>query len=212
MANLSEFVSGETFFRSKSLTCCNLGLDQKLKPLNDFLELDSNRSHQQSQSRVTLERLKNIRHLNSTYYDLSVAHDSVIIQQYLDSSCKCALNEAISSGQKITEEMRQLQESSDSKFMERVLEHFAILKEEMNSTRYNLNLSLIDCNHKKQQAKRLRDMQIYSRHLSIETQGAVSFETIFIGSPQWKRCKKAVKDNINMSRLRRCDRTSLAQN
>lgn len=206
MADLLEFVSGETFFRSKSSTCCNLGLDPKFKPLNDFLESDSSRSHQKSQSRITLERLKSIRHLNSTFYDLSVAHDAIIIQQYLDSTCKCALNEAISSGQKITEETRQLQESNDSKFMERALEYFAILKEEMNSTRSSLNVSSIECNHKKQQAKRLRDMQIYSRHLSIETQGAVSFEAIPIGSPQWKRCRKAVKDNLNMSRLRRCGR------
>jgi hypothetical protein len=208
MANLSEFVSGETFFRSKLSTCCKLGIDPQLKPLNDFLELDSSRGHQQSQSRITLERLKNIKHLNSTFYDLSVAHDSIILQQYLESTCKCALNEAISSGQKVTEGMRQLQESNDSKFMERVLEYFAILKDEMNSTRNSLNVSSIECNHKKQQAKRLRDMQIYARHLSIETQGAVSFEAIPIGSPQWKRCRKAVKDNLNMTRLRRCFRIS----
>lgn len=204
MANSLEFVSGETFFRSKPSACCKLGLDPKLKSLNDFLELDSSKSHQKSQGRINLERLKKIIQLNSNFYDLSIAHDSVIIDQYLDSSCKCALNEATSSRQKIEEEMRRLQESTDSKVMVRVLEYFAILKEEMNSTRNSLKISSIECNQKKHQAKRLRDIQIFSRHLSIETQGAVSFETIPLGSIQWKRCQKAVKDNLHTSRLRRC--------
>lgn len=200
---MTEFVSGEIYFRAKLSAGSQLDFHKKLKSLDDFLQSDSNSEPKGSQSRAVLERLKKTRKLNSTVYDLVVAHEAVTLQQYFAAACDTAKNEAASSAAKITDETIQLQESTDTKIMQHLLQYFSILKEEVNSTRERLVRHSVECNRKKHQAKRLRDIQIFANHLQIETHGGVTIESISLGNPQWLRCGKAVKDNLSDSRLRR---------
>ena len=198
-----DFVSGEIYFRSQLSTHFQSEFDEKLCVLDDFLEADANSDLQISQSRAVLNRLRNIRHLNSTVNELTITHDSLTLQQYFEAAGKYALDQIRQSNMRTTAEIAQLQESVDAQVMRHVLEYFSILKKDMNLSRERLDEHSIECNRKKHQAKRLRDIQIFAKHLQIETQGAVSFDLIPTGNPQWTRCGKAVKDNLNKSRLNR---------
>ena len=75
-----EFVSGEIYYQAKLSR--GLDSDEKLRPLFTFLESDLDSKIQKTQSRIALDRLKNLRRLNSTFYDAAIAHDSTTLQQY----------------------------------------------------------------------------------------------------------------------------------
>lgn len=199
------FVSGEIYYQAKLSKCLDLCLEENLKSLHTFLGSDVDSRIQKSQSRTALDRLKSIRRLNSTVYDKALAHDSITLQHYFDATCRSALHEATYHGGRMTAEVAQLQESADTKLMQCILQYFSILKDEMNSTRERLDEHSVNCCRKRHQAKRLRDIQIFSRHLEIETQGAVSCDLIPCGTSQWTRCGKAIKDNLSISRLQRYD-------
>ena len=198
-----EFVSGEIYYQAKLSRGLELGSDEKLRPLFTFLESDVDTKTQKTQSRVALDRLKNLRRLNSTFYDAAIAHDSTTLQQYFDVLCRSALHETTYHSQSMTLGVAQLQESIDTQLMERVLQYFSILKDELNATCERLDEHSVNCTRKKHQAKRLRDIQIFSRHLEIETQGIVTCDLIPAGSSQWARCGKAIKDNLCIPRLQR---------
>ena len=202
-----EFVSGEICYQAKLSR--GLDSDEKLRPLFTFLESDLDSKIQKTQSRIALDRLKNLRRLNSTFYDAAIAHDSTTLQQYFDVLCRSALHEATYHGRRMTVEVAQLQESIDTELMERVLQYFSILKDELNTTCERLDEHSVNCTRKKHHAKRLRDIQIFSKHLEVETQGIVTCDLIPAGSSQWTRCGKAIKDNLCIPRLQRYNLSTL---
>lgn len=200
---MTEFISGEVFFRSAKQTSFikQLLQDKELANLHSFLGFDANTALQLSQSKKFLDSLKNIRRLNKAAYDTAIAHDTEHISQFFDSTCKLAREEAVYVLGRTREELLQFQQAADAQIMQLVLHYFAILKDELNSTRERLDKDIVEFQIMKQQAKRLRDVQIFSRHLRMETQGKVSIEIIDMDSPQAKRCAKAVRENMNRTKL-----------
>lgn len=200
---MSFSVSGEIFCRSKSPSESPLRLDSRLKELDEFLGADSNSKLQRSLRRQTLEKLRNIRMINATVHQLSHKHDSSVMHQLLDSSCNRVLKEVNLTCSKQAEEIRNLVGAVDAKLMGMALEYFSILREETDSTREKLNENSIECNRRKHEAKRLRDLQIFSKHLESETQGCISFNAVACESSHWKRCGKAVQENVSSSGMLR---------
>ena len=199
-----EFVSGEVFFRSAGSQNFVKGLlqsNKQLANLHSFLGFDANTALQLSQSKKFLDSLKNIRRLNKAVADTAIKHDVEHITQFFETSCKLAREEAGYTMGKTREELVQFQQIADAQIMQLVLQYFAILKEELNATRERLDKDIGEFVIMKQQAKRLRDVQIFSRHLRMETQGKVALEIIDMDSPQAKRCAKAVRENMNKNRL-----------
>ena len=150
-----------------------------------------------------LTDLRRVRHINSNTYGPALAQDFLILQQFLLSIRNNALDEAKFSSVKIVEEIHLLQKLIDEKLMAKVLDFFSILRSEMSINREKRILHSIDCGRRKRQAKRLRDVIVFSRHLEIETQGAVTFTSIQTDTSQWTRCQKAVAENLSVSGMER---------
>ena len=196
-------ISGEIFYRSKSLSESSLRLDSKLRELDEFLGADNSSQSQRSLSKHTSKILRNIRKVDTTVYDLSNNHDSCVMHQLLDSSCDRVQKEVHRSGERLAEEIRNLAGTIDAQLMGRTLEYLSMCKEEMGCIREKLNENSIECNRRKHEAKRLRDLHIFSKHLEIETQGCVSFSAVALDSSQWERCGKAVQENVSSPRMLR---------
>ena len=151
----------------------------------------------------SLVDLRRVRILNAGICEPSLAQDSLTLQLFLQSFRNGALDEAKLSSLKMVEEIRFLQKSVDENLMASVLDYFAILQDEMNATREKLILYSADCSRRKREAKRLRDVIIFSRHIKIETQGAVTLTSIQTDTSQWARCQEAVAENLNISGMER---------
>ena len=196
-------ISGEIFYRSKSLSESSLRLDSKVRELDEFLGGDNNSQLQRSLGRQTLKKLRNIRKLDSTVNDLSSSHGSCVMNQLLDSSYDRVQKEINCSGERLAKEIRNLVGALDAKLMGRTLEYLSMCKEEMGCIREKLTENSLGCNRRKHEAKRLRDLHIFSKHLETETQGCVSFSTVAPDSNQWERCGKAVQENVSSPRMLR---------
>ena len=185
---MAEYVSGELFFRSARQRTTLLkhvtDQDKGLATLLGFLSIDGNTALQLSQSKKFLDSLKNIRRLNKAAYDAAVAHDLDHLGAFLETACQVARDEARYALGKTHAEVVHHQQAADALIMHLVLQYFAILRDELNSTRERLDKDAVEFHIMKQQAKRLRDVQIFSRHLRMETQGKVCLEVIDMDSPQ----------------------------
>lgn len=178
-----------------------LEFENEINPLNTFLKSDVNNEDQKVHNSKTLVNLKKIRYMNSLIYDSGNNLDSDTLEQLIISATQSIFSEANSLSSKTVEDMVQFQKISDVRTMQLLLMYCSTLKDEMN---LNIELSDRDTkanNLRKLQAKKLRDIQIFSRHLKVETQGKVYLNMIASESTQWKRCCKAVKENLSPSRL-----------
>ena len=166
-----------------------------------FLKYDANTKHQSSQNKKLFDSLKSVRRLNKSYYESLIQHDVIVIKRLIESACENALDKASLSSRKAIDEAVQFQLSSDARMMQLVLEYFSILKDEMHATRSRLEFDQVEGQRQKQQAKRLRDVKIFARHLGMETQGKVFLNLLDPNSSQAKRCSTAIRENMNRTLL-----------
>jgi hypothetical protein len=200
MKSSVDHISGEIFF-SLMKSDFQLEFENEINPLNTFLKSDVNSEDQKVHNSQTLVNIQNIRHMNSILYDSGNNLDSDTLEQLINSASQNALYEAYSLASKTTEDMTQLQKMSDVQTMQFLLSYCSILKDEMNFNSELLDKDTVANNLRKLQAKKLRDIQIFSRHLKVETQGKVFLNMIAPESTQWKRCGKAVRENLSLPRL-----------
>ena len=209
MATATEYVSGELFFRSAQQRTTFLKnvtdkheKEKELSNLLSFLQFDANTALQLSQSKKFLDSLKNIRRLNKAAYDAAVTHDVDHLVAFLEAACQVARDDARYTLGKTHEELIHHQQTADAQIMHLVLQYFAILRDELNSTRERLDKDAVEFHIMKQQAKRLRDVQIFSRHLRMETQGKVCLEVIDVDSPQ---VRNGMRENGGGTQPPRCN-------
>jgi hypothetical protein len=86
--------------------------------------------------------------------------------------------------------------------MEIALEYSGLLHFELEQSRVNVRAENALVESLQRQAIAAYQMKIFSEYLSLETKGLITISTLPKDSEQYKRCKKAIKDNITASFLR----------
>jgi hypothetical protein len=189
--------------QAKSYPSCRSTSDGKRQSLKCSFKSDEYRETRNFLVEKSLVDLRRVRIFNSGVCEPSFAQDSLTLQLFLQSFRNGALDEAKLSSLKMVEEIRFLQKAMDENLMASVLDYFALLEDEMNVTREKLIVNSADCSRRKREAKRLRDVIIFSRHIKIETQGAVTLTSIQTDTSQWARCLEAVAENLNIPGMER---------
>jgi hypothetical protein len=189
--------------QAKTHPRCRSTSDVKRQSLKGSFTSDEYRDTRNFLAEKSLADLRRVRIFNSGVCEPSLAQDSLNLQLFLQSFRNGTLDEAKLSSLKMVEQIRSLQKSMDENLMASILDYFAILQDEMNATREKLISNSADCSRRKREAKRLRDVIIFSRHVQIETQGAVTFTSIQTDNSQWARCQEAVAENLNTPGMER---------
>jgi hypothetical protein len=101
------------------------------------------------------------------------------------------------------ERLVQLSRGYDTKVMEIALEYSGLLFYELEMSRVNVRAENALVESLQRQATAAFQMKLFSEYLSLETKGLVTLVTLSKESEQYKRCKKAIKDNITASFLRK---------
>jgi hypothetical protein len=96
----------------------------------------------------------------------------------------------------------KLSRDYDTRMMEIALEYSGLLFFELEMSRVNVRAENALVESLQRQATTAFQMKLFSEYLSLETKGLVSLVTLSKESEQYKRCKKAIKDNITASFLR----------
>lgn len=191
------------FVEAKSSPRCRSTSDVTRQSLKCSFKSDEYHDTRNFLFEKALMDLRRVRIFNSGVCEPSVAQDSLTLQLFLQSFRNCALDEAQLSSLKMMEDIRFLQISMDENLMASVLDYFSVLQHEMNATREKAILNSADCSRRKREAKRLRDVIIFSRHMQIETQGAVTLTSIQTDTSKWARCQEAVAENLNIPGMER---------
>lgn len=109
----------------------------------------------------------------------------------------------------ITDEIQQKQDNLisilsnyDQKMMEIVLEYSGLLHYEVEMSRVNVRAESALVESLQRQAIAAYQIKLFSQYIALETKGLIRLTTLGKDSEQYKRCKKAIKDNITASFLR----------
>jgi len=167
----------------------------------NFLNHDKSLDRQQESFALQLESLKSVKRLSRLRYREWVETNAPHLYANVDSTVKNQMAALECEKLRKMRELRRLQESSDANLMQLVLQYFVVLKEELMATREKLRIDSMDTLLQRRQARVLRDLKLFAHHLYHETKSKVSLSVLAPDSTQYKRCKKAVKDNIGQQLL-----------
>jgi len=181
-------LSGELCFRLKGASAGEL---------SEFLGLDCNSLSQAEQFGAQTETLASLRNSFQSSHRARVAHDGSSLKASIAASISSPLCSVECENYRVLREFQRIQQRTDSELMREVQRYFAVVREELTQTRLKLNRETCDCRKQLQLAKTLRDIRIFAHHLYHETRGKVAVTVLQRESAQFKRCKKAIKDNVS---------------
>lgn len=100
------------------------------------------------------------------------------------------------------EKSAALQKDHDDKLMKIVLQYSALLVSELELSRVNLRAEDAMIQALQRQAIVANQMRLFTEYVAVETKGMITIECLRKDNEQYKRCKKAIKDNITPAFLR----------
>ncbi len=186
-------LTGELYFRNNVIPAVE-NTDDELK---SFLACDVDAKTQERLFDEHLASLRSLLKLTRIRFEHALKHDIVYLNDSLTLAVDSQLDMLDCEKQRIMNELLNLQKSADANVMQLVLQYFNIMKEELTTAKDNLIKYALECNLLKRQALVLRDMKIFGHYLYLETKSKVCITSLDQESSQFKRCRKAVKDNIS---------------
>ena len=181
-------LSGELCFRLKGASAGEL---------SEFLSLDCNSRIQAEHFGAQTETLASLRNSFQSSHCARVAHDGSSLKASIAASVSSPLGSVECENYRALREFQRIQQRTDSELMREVQRYFAVVRDELTHSRQKLNRETSDCRKQLQLAKTLRDVRIFAHHLYHETRGKVAVTVLPPESAQFKRCKKAIKDNVS---------------
>lgn len=189
---MTQILSGELAFR---LLKPNEAAFQGLSPLHrEFLARDCLWAQNDETRRQ--QQLREVGRLSMTCHVKRLV-DGALVRDSIDSAVQMQMRLLEGECSRLLRELRKTQEVSDAHLLHQLAHYFALVKDELLTARVKLTADSIECQVQKRQAKTLRDVRIFAHHLFHETRGKVLLSALPRDSAQFKRCKKAVRDNTS---------------
>ncbi len=127
--------------------------------------------------------------------------ESNLLSHYIKICTKKRLYEAKSLYHKKKIDMNRKLKMAENYLMHQILNYYSILLDELSETRYKLAYENTENILYRARSKFLRDLKYFSYHLNMETKGKVTISLLEHDSAQAKRCRKAIKENVNYARI-----------
>ena len=102
---------------------------------------------------------------------------------------------------RLSTELHAQQGASDTSLMSSILQYNSLLQRELIALRDGVVLSALEASLQRRQAQNLKEIRVFAHRLFYETKGKISVTSLAESSSQFKRCSKAVKENISSSLL-----------
>ena len=163
----------------------------------NFLLVDCDIESQRAHFQLQREQLAALRHTLQKCHRSRVAHEGTTLKASVDAAVRSTLCFLDCSRYRLLRELENMQQQVDAEVMVEVQRYFAHVKDEMESARVKLDTEMAEFDAQRRQAKLLRDVRVFAHHLYHETRGKVVVSVLERDSAQFKRCKKAIKENIS---------------
>jgi len=162
-----------------------------------FLASDCESNPQAEQFELQTNMLSILRDAFRKCQQSQLAHEGIALMATLDATVQSQLSLFECERRRVLRDLQNIQQWADAELITEIQRYFALVREELLSARMKLNAETVECEMKRRQATILRDIRIFAHHLHHETRGNVSVTLLPKDSSQFKRCKKAVKDNVS---------------
>lgn len=187
-------LSGELCFHAETDLDSIIGTASEFQ---SFLLTDCNAASQSEHFNFQREKLSKLHYYCKRIHSDRTRHNEVSLKHSIDSSVRNQISSWEAERTRVLMELRKLQQVADTQLMSYIQEYFSIAKHELLSTRHNTDIDSLDCDINKRQAKVLRDIRVFAHHLYHETKGKVIVTALSQDSAQFRRCKKAIKENTS---------------
>jgi hypothetical protein len=162
-----------------------------------FLGSDEDAEVQATQFRQQRELLSSLRQSLHKSQRSRILHMGTSVRESIDCAVKSQIGALQCEKQKVLREMELVQRLADKDLMHHVQQYFSLLKDELIKLRLKLSTDSTVSSVHRRQAKMLRDIRVFAHYLYHETSSKVVLTALPRDSAQFKRCKKAVKDNTS---------------
>ena len=176
-------------------------VNSNLTEFLDFLEYDISSNVQRC---ISNEKIKYIVRNKVTSAACTLQEcklENNLLSRCLKICTKKRLNEAKSLYSRKKNEISRKLKLIEHNLMRHILDYYCILLDELNETRYKLANENTENLLLRARYKFLRDLKYFSYHLNLETKGKVTLTILEHDSAQAKRCRKAIKENVNFARI-----------
>jgi hypothetical protein len=163
----------------RSFLAADHDLDKRAKEVSDDLVL-----------------IDQIRELKDKQHDLRLRTEVTTMTTLLDAYHLSYTKMLDSETEKFNIELEGLKRSSDTFMMQQSLQYYNILKEELLQTRNNLIAQSAICDLQTKQAHVNHDLKVFAHYLQYETRDKVLLSFLDSESSQFRRCRKAIRDNL----------------
>jgi hypothetical protein len=162
-----------------------------------FLGSDEDAEVQATQFRQQRELLSSLRRSLHKSQRSRILHMGTSLRETIDCAVKSQIGALQCEKQKVMREMELVQRLADKNLMHHVQQYFSLLKDELIKLRLKLSTDSTISSVQRRQAKMLRDIRVFAHYLYHETSSKVVLTALPRDSAQFKRCKKAVKENTS---------------
>lgn len=188
-----ELTSGEVLYRAN-----NMGsMGRKLYPdiSEDFWQFLDTTVPPSASSEEMLHSAKCITASVESYI-LKLRHRILTVRKAIENMKQEVLNQVQFENFRVEQSLNQMQKRFDAEAMQLVLQYYAIIQQEIATSRRKLVQENAERDLLYKQAAVLRDIRLFACHLMVESRGKLSFSMLPPDSQQFARCVKAVMDNV----------------
>eukprot|EP01031_Cornospumella_fuschlensis_P028288 gene28288-34156_t len=200
MTIAQNVTSGELLYRLCDLETLDLlgGGERKKsngQSLQDMLDVKAADANSQ------LEALQQLRQRIDETHAAAKTHIQGSVMKRIDILRQLLADQLRNEADHIKQQLTLKQKAFDAQALKSVLSYTSIMRDDMRSSKSQLEQERRDKEALKKQAKVCRDLLIFAHHLQLESRSTLSLTCLPPSSPQYVRCVKAVHDNLSAQQI-----------
>ena len=161
-----------------------------------FLANDEDRSQLGMYYSEKLSHLRDLRTIQRRVYEGQIFFERKMAPEKLRAVQQQALSKIEELTNRIKDGVQKIVKGLEVAMMKGTLQYFSLIKQEMIFTSERRKDSHESFQREVDDAKTIRDLLLFSKHVAEESRGCISLSYMEKDSTQFKRCEKAVLDNI----------------
>ena len=198
---MEDIIGGELLFkwaRQQSSSCAGFPMSSCKHNafITDFLKVEVERDIVRKQYEEKLDSIRKSRKLQRNVYSRQMKFEKDTSQATLMTRYHELMSSLAQFNQLVVKGSHEMAEDIDVELMKEVVTYFSLIKQESSWAKGRRDNSHSSFHREACQAKVKKDLLLFSTHLLEESRGSIKLTYMEKDSAQFKRCEKAVLDNV----------------
>lgn len=197
---MQDIIGGELLFKGQLSSSSSSSFPVTSCTHNDFitefLNVEGDRNSLRKQYEDNLTSIRSNRKLQRKVYSRQIKFERDTSQATLMMRYHELMSKVAQFNQLMMKGSQEMAQDIDVELMKEVVAYFSLIKQESNWAKGRRDNSQLSFHKEAYQAKIKKDLLLFSTHLFEESRGSIKLSYMEKDSTQFKRCEKAVLDNV----------------